>query len=93
MRSETIGGFYGDTELRQRVRPDHHPVSTAAVKDGRPALKLTIAQYLTPGEISIQGTGIVPDIALESVYIDEGEVYLTPVRGRKRLTSTGNCAP
>ena len=47
------------------------------------ALKLTIAQYLTPGEISIQGTGIVPDIELESVYIDEGEVYLTPRKGTK----------
>ena len=28
------------------------------------ALKLTIAQYLTPGDISIQGVGIVPDVAL-----------------------------
>ena len=28
------------------------------------ALKLTIAQYLTPGDISIQETGITPDVAL-----------------------------
>jgi carboxyl-terminal processing protease len=28
------------------------------------ALKLTIAKYLTPGDVSIQETGIVPDIAL-----------------------------
>src|SRR6185503_16434947 len=28
------------------------------------ALKLTIAKYLTPGDISIQEVGIVPDIAL-----------------------------
>ncbi len=47
------------------------------------ALKLTIAQYLTPGDISIQGTGIVPDIALESVFIDEGEVFLTPRKATK----------
>jgi carboxyl-terminal processing protease len=35
---------------------------------GRPteeaALKLTIAQYLTPGDVSIQEVGIVPDVAL-----------------------------
>ena len=47
------------------------------------ALKLTIAQYLTPGDISIQGTGIAPDIALESVYIDDGEIYLTPREATK----------
>ncbi|MDH4120094.1 MAG: S41 family peptidase [Deltaproteobacteria bacterium] len=28
------------------------------------ALKLTIADYLTPGDLSIQGVGVVPDIAL-----------------------------
>ncbi len=28
------------------------------------ALKLTVAQYLTPGDVSIQGVGIVPDIDL-----------------------------
>ncbi len=36
------------------------------------ALKLTIAQYLTPGDISIQSVGIVPDIAtLPVVLTDE----------------------
>lgn len=29
------------------------------------ALKLTIAQYLTPGDISIQGVGVTPDIELD----------------------------
>jgi len=33
------------------------------------ALKLTIAQYLTPGDVSIQGVGIVPDIDLETVRV------------------------
>lgn len=33
------------------------------------ALKLTIAQYLTPGDVSIQGVGIVPDIDLQTVHI------------------------
>jgi len=29
------------------------------------ALKLTIAQYLTPGDISIQGVGVAPDVELD----------------------------
>jgi carboxyl-terminal processing protease len=32
-------------------------------------LKLTIAQYLTPGDRSIQNVGIVPDIQLQRMYI------------------------
>lgn len=32
-------------------------------------LKLTIAQYLTPGDRSIQNLGIVPDIQLQRMYI------------------------
>ena len=35
------------------------------------ALKLTVAQYLTPGDVSIQGVGIVPDIQMHAVTIDE----------------------
>ena len=34
-------------------------------------LKLTIAQYLTPGDRSIQNLGIVPDIQLQRMYIPE----------------------
>lgn len=34
------------------------------------ALKLTIAQYLTPGDISIQGTGVTPDIELLPMTAD-----------------------
>lgn len=40
------------------------------------ALKLTIAQYLTPGDISIQGTGVVPDIELEAMTADTLEMNL-----------------
>ncbi len=32
-------------------------------------LKLTIAQYLTPDNLSLQSLGIVPDIALERMYV------------------------
>jgi len=40
------------------------------------ALKLTIAQYLTPGNISIQSEGVVPDIALRPAYVSESNVRL-----------------
>ncbi|MCB9507410.1 MAG: PDZ domain-containing protein [Myxococcales bacterium] len=35
------------------------------------ALKVTIAKYLTPGDVSIQGVGIVPDIRVVPVSIDD----------------------
>lgn len=34
------------------------------------ALKITIAQYLTPGDVSIQGVGITPDIELTPMTVD-----------------------
>ncbi len=40
------------------------------------ALKLTIAQYLTPGDISIQGTGVTPDIELLPMTADTLEMDL-----------------
>ncbi|HSQ64555.1 MAG TPA: MXAN_5808 family serine peptidase, partial [Polyangiaceae bacterium] len=41
------------------------------------ALKLTIAQYLTePGDISIQGTGVTPDIELDPMTVDTLEMDL-----------------
>ncbi len=39
--------------------------------DDRSKLKLTIAQYLTPGDRSIQNVGIVPDIQLQRMYVPE----------------------
>jgi len=42
------------------------------------ALKLTIAQYLTePGDVSIQGTGVTPDIELDPMTVDSQEMDLT----------------
>ena len=35
------------------------------------ALKLTIARYLTPGDVSIQGVGITPDIELRPAYLEQ----------------------
>jgi carboxyl-terminal processing protease len=41
------------------------------------ALKLTIAQYLTPGDTSIQGVGVTPHIALDPMTVDPLEMDLT----------------
>jgi len=41
------------------------------------ALKLTIAQYLTPGDVSIQSVGIVPDIEIEPMTVDPVDMDLT----------------
>jgi carboxyl-terminal processing protease len=39
--------------------------------DDGSALKLTIAQYLTPGDVSIQSVGITPDVVLDKVAVDK----------------------
>ena len=43
---------------------------------GEGALKLTVAQYLTPGGWSIQGVGIAPDVDLVPVRLAAGEESL-----------------
>ncbi len=48
------------------------------------ALKLTIAQYLTPGDISIQGVGIVPDIAIDPMTVDRENMDLEVDRNHVR---------
>lgn len=54
-------------------------VQTLKQNDDNSALKITTAQYLTPGDISIQGVGIVPDIELRAVYAnDKDEIALIP---------------
>ncbi len=40
------------------------------------ALKLTIAQYLTPGGISIQNEGVAPDIELKPAWLEKDSVRL-----------------
>jgi carboxyl-terminal processing protease len=51
---------------------------------GGAALKLTIAQYLTPGGISIQGVGVTPDIELDPMTVDNLEMDL--FRSESRLS-------
>src|SRR6185369_15346457 len=47
------------------------------VTPDKAALKLTIAQYLTPGDVSIQGVGVTPDIELDPMTVDplEMDIY------------------
>lgn len=49
------------------------------------ALKLTIAQYLTPGDISIQDVGVTPDVVLHPAIITEDTVVFdtTPPKLRE----------
>jgi carboxyl-terminal processing protease len=53
----------------QKLMPDIPPEGAA--------LKLTIAQYLTPGDISIQSVGIPPDVELAPMTVDVQELDLT----------------
>ncbi len=48
------------------------------------ALKLTIAQYLTPGDVSIQGVGVAPDVELDPMTADTLEMDLYKNEGDLR---------
>jgi len=39
-------------------------------------IKLTIAQYLTPGKISIQSVGVTPDVELQPAFVHEKKISL-----------------
>ena len=43
---------------------------------GGGGIKLTIAQYLTPGNISIQSVGITPDVELQPAFIHEKKISI-----------------
>src|SRR5579863_8148306 len=56
--------------------------------DDKLGLKLTTAQYLTPGDISIQGVGVIPDIETDPLLVQkEGErswIRLQPSAHKRR---------
>ena len=52
--------------------------------DDGSALKLTIAQYLTPGDISIQQVGITPDLVTKPVWIEKCCAPRAPRRAARR---------
>ena len=63
-------------------------------EDDKLGLKLTTAQYLTPGDLSIQGTGVIPDIETDPLLVQkEGErswIRLQPSTHRRaRPTTSG----
>ncbi|MCG3172059.1 MAG: hypothetical protein GMKNLPBB_00204 [Myxococcota bacterium] len=64
-----------------------YPLEEERPKEGETesSVKLTIAQYLTPGDISIQSVGITPDIELRPVVLEEDytQVFAEPVRNRE----------
>ena len=45
------------------------------VADKELALKLTIAQYLTPGDVSIQSVGVSPDLETIPVWVGDDQIY------------------
>ncbi len=57
-------------------------------EDDRLGLKLTTAQYLTPGDVSIQGVGVTPDIELDRMRVDkkgdEAWISLQPSTRRRQ---------
>ncbi|HXT97148.1 MAG TPA: MXAN_5808 family serine peptidase [Polyangia bacterium] len=56
--------------------------------DDKLGLKLTTAQYLTPGDISIQGVGVVPDIETDAMVVqkdgDRSWIRLQPSAHKRR---------
>jgi carboxyl-terminal processing protease len=57
-------------------------------EDDKLGLKLTTAQYLTPGDISIQGVGVIPDIETDSMQLlkdgDRSWIRLQPSSHKRR---------
>ncbi|MFO8070313.1 MAG: MXAN_5808 family serine peptidase [Polyangia bacterium] len=58
-------------------------------RDGS-ALKLTAAQYLTPGDVSIQSVGVVPDVGLYPVRADEKVLDLKIDLGYREIDLEGH---
>lgn len=58
------------------------------------ALKLTIAQYLTPGDLSIQGVGVRPDVELDPMTVDslEMDLFRSDAAGLKERDLTRSLA-
>jgi carboxyl-terminal processing protease len=51
---------------------------------------ITVAQYLTPGEVSIQSIGVEPDIALEPVLVGAERLRLAAVKDHRSEASLEN---
>lgn len=51
---------------------------------------VTVAQYLTPGEVSIQSIGVEPDIALEPVLVSPERLHLARVKDHSNEATLEN---
>ncbi len=84
------GGSASASEIVAGALQDHHraiimgqktfgkgSVQTILPMDNGSALKLTTAKYYTPSGVSIQATGISPDIELEDLKLTNSEVPAT----------------
>ena len=84
------GGSASASEIVAGALQDHHraiimgqktfgkgSVQTILPMDNGSALKLTTAKYYTPAGVSIQATGISPDIELENLKLADPEVSTT----------------
>ena len=60
-------------------------VQTVLPLDAQHAVKLTTARYYTPSGISIQASGIQPDIALADLALSQRESEPTPAFGERDL--------
>lgn len=58
----------------------------------RSGFKVTIAQYLTPGDRSIQGIGVIPDIELKPVTVDKDRVDYFSVGQREVREGDRSCS-
>jgi carboxyl-terminal processing protease len=64
----------GSVQVLFEFHEDNLPNTTTA-------LKLTTAQYLTPGDISIQSVGVVPHVEVQPIRADEEMIDLTADEG------------
>jgi carboxyl-terminal processing protease len=53
--------------------PSPVPTTAKGADEDRLGLKLTTAQYLTPGDLSIQGVGVTPDVELVRLRVQKFE--------------------
>ena len=58
----------------------------------RSGFKVTIAQYLTPGDRSIQGIGVIPDIELKPVTVEKDRVDYFSVGQREVREGDRSCS-
>jgi len=85
---------YWRDHLRQGLGANavRHPVARAfrrQAEDDKLGLKLTTAQYLTPGDISIQGVGVTPDVELVRMRVEKKNDEVVDQSAKFHATATG----